>query len=242
MKADPLGSRLLIGETPDEQAQILRDYRTAVLDVRDKHVFKDHDARGVMLNNLVGPACVYITTLNLAAWGGDKAPLLGRILDIQDLNYVQTGLDDLFRAAKLYFLVDSQFQIENCLRRLLRILEPANKSHSFYKIGGHVLKACGLADGGSRFQRLYCPAVIRNSLHNNGVHNQDSINYEIDGVKYEFIDGKRVMCAKLEYVVHALRQSLSVVEEIVSSAASRRIDWIEDPFAKQRADGKCLPA
>jgi hypothetical protein len=141
----------------------------------------------------------------------------------------------LAKSSKLSLVLLGQFQVENCLRNIGMALGNEMSGTGFFAIAQPVLKHVGL---GHYLNILNVGALIRNSLHSNGIHHgykrSDTV-VDVDGVCYEFIQGQRVQCADWEHIAHALDASVSVLEEVFNTAAVSSISDIVDEYAWEMA-------
>ena len=222
-----------------EQAdRVLRLYQQAT-DIRDKHSAADSDTRRVSLNNVAMAANAATTTLRLMDWakrGGDG--VLIQALGLAKPEYINPVAEDLLRSSRLFLLVESQFQIETAFRNVLLALgKPATKQ-GFYNVAEAVLQATALPDPGTRLRILNVPALLRNSMHSNGIHHgwkgADTIE-SIKGVEFRFEHGKRVQCGSWHHIVTALSASLEIVDEVFGSSTVKQISAIPDAYAEQKA-------
>lgn len=224
-----------------QQADRVYGLYQQVADIRDKHGAGDTDARRVNLNNVMMAANAATSTLRLMAWakqGGDV--VLIQALGLAKPEYINPVAEDLLRSSRLFLLTESQFQIETLFRNiLLALAKPAGKQ-GFYNVAKDVLAAAGVADPATKLRILNVPALMRNSMHANGIHygwkGSDTIEV-IKGVEFRFEHGKRVQCGSWYHIVTALSASFEVVYEILGSAAVSALGVIPDAYAKQAALG-----
>ncbi len=192
--------------------------------LRGSFRYSDQDARALALNNVIMTAEGAVMTLNLLhVWqtGGTE---LGRqittLVGISPTTRKQGDLDRGCRSmsynARFALLLICQFQIENCLRNIGRELglEPLIGS-GFYKTAKAVVTS-RLGLSADRLDTLMVAAMIRNTLHSNGIHNSHfgDKTTVIDGVAYEFLVGKKFQCATWGHVAHALEGSIGVLDEV----------------------------
>ena len=146
-------------------------------------------------------------------------------------NGVKFAGETLNKCSKLSLLVLAQFQIENCLRSLARDINICVYNLGFYKVAQKLLVELGIKR--DRLEILNTPALLRNSLHKNGIHTGyggKNTLFVIDGVKYEFLDGKRVQCATWEHTAHALEASINILDELFHT---NKVLALPDPIIDQ---------
>jgi len=140
----------------------------------------------------------------------------------------------LQKTSKLSLLLLGQFQIENCIRSIVRNLKIVDKSIGFYKVAEKLITELNMSH--YDLETLNTPALIRNSLHSNGIHHSigkqaKTIKIEIDGIEYKFVDGEAVHCASIEHVAHALEGSLCILEKVFNHPIVKTLpDPIEDEY------------
>lgn len=95
-----------------------------------------------------------------------------------------------------------------------------------------MLRAAGLPQGSHEHKVLYALADIRNSFHNNGIHDAGDLRVAIDGIDFEFTKGQRVECASFTHVIVAVDANADVLRKILLSETIGGIaESIRDPFA-----------
>ena len=106
----------------------------------------------------------------------------------------------------------------------------ANKS--FFKLANTLLGRLNLPGD---LHTLNTPALIRNSLQGNGIH--DDLGHPpapiqtISGMTYEFLDGVKVSCATVAHVAHALEASIDVLGRIFHTPEVLALSYVYDPYA-----------
>jgi hypothetical protein len=144
---------------------------------------------------------------------------------------VRRAADILEKASKLSLALLGQFQIENCFRSLARELRVGAPRQGFYTLAEALVQRLGLDQG--HLDVLNVAALIRNSLHTNGIHygyqGQDTVT-AIEDVTYEFRHERRVQCASTAHIAHALEASTGVLEDVFRSA---EVMALADPVIDQ---------
>ena len=161
---------------------------------------------------------------------------------LSDPNYINLVAEDLLRASRLHLLVESQFQVETLFRDILLVLEKHPSKPGFYQVAAELLNVVGIGDSGVKLGLLNVPALMRNSMHTNGIHHgyqgRDTVEV-IDGIEFRFEHGKRVQCGGWHHVAIALTESISLVDEILSAPRVAGLDRIPDECAVQRSAEEC---
>ena len=178
-------------------------------------------------------------TLRLLSWakqGGDN--LLIQALGLAKPEYINLIADDLLRSSRLHLLIESQFQIEAAFRNVLAALGKPAGMQGFYKVVETTLAATGVADAQVKARILNVGAMMRNSMHSNGVHHgwKGTNTLEIiHGVEFRFDNGQRVQCGSWIHIITALSASFEIVGEVFASAPVVAIQDIPDTYALQIA-------
>ena len=136
----------------------------------------------------------------------------------------------LHRTSKLSLIVLGQFQIENCLVLISKAIG-IKLRNGFYNISKDLLDELGLNK--DKIDVINTGALIRNSLHSNGIHHGFSgsdFSSKIDGINYKFKHGKKVSCATYPHIAHALEGSLNVLDEIFNTAKVMSQATLEDQY------------
>lgn len=224
-----------------EQANRVDTLYQRVGDIRDRNSSSETDARRVNLNNVMMAANASMATLRLLDWakqGGEGVLIIG--LGLAKPEYINPVAEDLLRASRHFLLLESQFQTETLFRNILLSLgQPADKQ-GYYNVSRDVLSAAGLSDLDRKLRVLNVPALMRNSMHSNGIHHgwkaSDTIEV-INGVEFRFEHGKRVQCGGWYHIVTALVASFDVVDELLGSKPIKQIAEIPDRYSKQANTG-----
>ena len=205
-----------------ECVKSLIDYCTRII---EKHKYPDIDTRTAALVNVrfVGYSTCAIANF-LDSWSKEDRivrQVIPSLIGLTDVNEKSVKLmgDSLHKSSKLSLILIGQFQIENGISNISEILGISSGSKGFYNKAKMLIDHLGF--GSDKFETLYTGALIRNSLHSNGIHHgYKGKSYHITlkgGVQYDFDDGKKVSCASLPHIAHALECSLEVLDEIISS-------------------------
>ena len=216
-----------------DQARCVSSLVDRCTTVRERFGYSDQDARGLVLNNIrfIAYGCQMILNL-LDSWAniGPNNLDFNRILGIKiarPKDY-DVALNALSKNNKLTLVLLGQFQIENCLRSLARELKSKDTGQGFYLLASGLLASVGL-NGQQRMDQLDVPALIRNSLHANGIHKGHQgkdTRVPIGVVEYEFVNGQSVHCATTEHIAHAVESSVNILAEVF---ATEKVAALPDP-------------
>ena len=205
-------------KTYKEKAECVKSLVDNCFKLKNNFNFPLEDIRNQTLNNIEKIAVINLSKLNfLDSWvigGVQQKYFIRRLIGLLDDNMSQDVLRGWDKISKLSFVLLCQFQIENCVSTL-------NKSLSLKSRGGFYNEAEALILFLSLPKRclkmLNVPALIRNTLHNNGIHNssnQQKFCIIIRSVNYSFSPGRHISCATWEHIAHVLENSVVVLERI----------------------------
>ena len=206
-------------------------------EIKDTFGYSDQDARSLVCNNIRVISYSNVLLLNLLeSWViGDEMvrSFIPQVIGLQKPTEKQVAVAGrtLHRSSRLSLVLLAQFQIENCIRSIVRELGIVDRSTGFYSVAKKLISELSLPD--SDLDILNVSALIRNSLHSNGIHHSigkqaKSIETEIDGVMYKFVDGEAVHCASVEHIAHAIENSMSILEKIFNNP---QVEAMPDPIA-----------
>ena len=225
-------------KTVGDQADRVHRFYQHVCDTRDKHPAGFTDVRRNSLNNVAMAANAGVTTLRLIDWatrGGE--PVLVAALCVKP-EFLKLVIEDLLRAARLFLLVESQFQIEAAFRTILVALGKPVEQQGFYNLAKAVLTEACVDDSPTKLRVLNVPALMRNSMHSNGIHHgyKGASTVEVvSGIEFRFEDGKRVSSAGWFHIVTALTAAIDVVDMVFTSPAVAAFNELPDDYSQQRA-------
>ena len=231
-------------ENPDAtfelQANRLFAFYDFVGEIRDKLDYVAPDTRHVNLNNIMMAANASVATLRLMHWVNlNGEAIFIEALKISKPEYINLVVEDMLRSSRLFLLVESQFQIEALLKNILHEMKIPVKKDGFYNVAELILKETSINDGEKKLKILNIAALMRNSMHANGIHygykKTDTIEF-IDGIEFEFINEKRVQCGSWFHIVTALTASMKIVEEILVSPKVSSMKLVPDMYAKELAN------
>lgn len=234
----------------EEQGLQIEDIRTVLSSIRAAHTYQDKDVRSVCINNLDSFCTNARFMLSmLHKWTGVgsieiKHGLQTFVLEPKEIIPYIIGLSTVNNATvkqagwiidkstKLSFVVMFQFQLEHCLTLILKAVYP-NARFSGFK-GLLVALHQNQLITASEKDELYVPAMIRNSLHANGIHhdrNGGNSAVSINGYTYNFDHGKHVQCAGYSHIANCLENSALILSRILAHPAVVAVSFIPDAYA-----------
>ncbi len=205
------------GDSATLCAELAREFN----ELADSLGLPDQDARSVALRNashLAGAATMILNVLDVGTRSSedDVRALLGLVE-----GSTQVAADDLEKFARIGMVTLVQFQIENLLANLVRALGPMPR-RAYSQLVDQVLELTVRSTRRAR-TALLTPSWIRNTLHNNGIHEGPEARVQVHGHSFRFRNGRRFSQAGWGEVVHALRAELRTLERIMSSPRVERI-------------------
>jgi hypothetical protein len=144
-----------------DQANRVQALHESICDLWDALGKGEPDARHVNLNNICMATNAALGTLRLwhaavADEGKGLAVMLG--CEQSHLNMIQ---EDMLRAAKLFLLLEFQFQTETLYATVTKAVGASPAKMGFYNIAKATLEAVGLADADAKLGILTVPAKMR---------------------------------------------------------------------------------
>jgi hypothetical protein len=98
----------------------------------------------------------------------------------------------------------------------------------YWKVTERMKKSLKLTD--DQFKILNVPAVVRNSLHNNGYHLKENFEVDIRGKLYKFQKGKQVNFSGWDNLYIIFDELLDVIVFIIESAKVKQLTKIPHAF------------
>lgn len=191
------------------------------------------------LNNIMMAANAAVATLRLMFWASTQGEVvMTQALRLSKPEYINFVAEDLLRSSKLFLLLETQFQAETLFKNILREFGSPATKQGYYNIAEAVLLATGIPNPKDKLKILNVPALMRNSMHANGIHHgwKGTSTIElIDGIEFRFEDGKRVQCGNWVHIITALTATMQIVEEVLASQAVTSLKLIPDTYAVELA-------
>lgn len=154
-------------------------------------------------------------------------PVVMSILGITNVADLKSCLCDLNRNAKTSFVTMVQFALENMIEQVLSSIPGENGFNNFSQSSRRLIKVTGLSNAKDKYELIFVPARMRNSLHAGGIHKKSNISVVIDGKEYLFERNKRVSCASWSHLMHAFYNGLDVYEDMLLSTVVKGVRKIE---------------
>jgi hypothetical protein len=136
------------------------------------------------------------------------------------LHIITNKISDYLR---LSLAANFQFRVENLFANLIAELSQEKVPRDYLQKASALLNILSLEGSERKLDRLKVLQFIRNSLHNNGYHYNNSFRITIDDLTFHFVKGGMVRCAGWQHVIVAIEASLLVIEEILNSPQVKAI-------------------
>jgi len=216
-----------------ERADRFVDLRLKVREIKNKQTTNNRDVRNAGLNNCSWAMATAIMTLELLSEyeKGEVDDDFMRKLFKLKRGDVKTFLETYAIFARFGFQTMIQFQIENMFKNILAKLTNAPPPQTYYKIVQELIQTLSLQNPQDKIDKLNVIAMMRNSLHSNGIHTKESKTVIINGHKYEFIQNQTVTCSDWAEMHFALNEVLKIIDEILDHSDITAItDVIPDQY------------
>lgn len=133
---------------------------------------------------------------------------------------------------RLGLVMFPHFKLENLLGSLLNNIS-SKKICSLGETFNELSKEINLSDIPKKAEIIKAFSSIRNSLHNNGIHNKESFSVKVGKFNYEFLKGEAVQCASLEHCITLIQAITDIIESVLASKKIREINGIiPDTYAE----------
>lgn len=149
--------------------------------------------------------------------------------DVIGIGYDEQDYWEEFQVtSKISYLTLSHFVIENFFKTLLAEIDTTkNPPSGFYKLSKALLEKITISDKDRKLEILNTMAMIRNSMHNNGIHvplppAPDSQTITIGSTSFQFVKGQQTSI-KESHMIDLINGVVDVLEEILNSQEVTRL-------------------
>lgn len=116
------------------------------------------------------------------------------------------------------YLTSFMFQVEVFLERINGVLPNITSDQGYKKLVKHILKELGMTQvDNEKYRVLYFPALVRNSLHMNGIHMDTDDNGKIQKIQFSFKNKQLVKHAGWRHIYFFCDKILDVIQEILKN-------------------------
>ena len=130
-------------------------------------------------------------------------------------NQISVKIQKLDILNRRSYLTALMFEVEVFLKKISETL-PEGELQGYEQLVKHVLRELGiLTNDSEEFRKLYYPAIIRNSLHNNGFHEGKKYEGKIKGIPFLFEDKQQTKHAGWRHVYFFCIGILEMMELII---------------------------
>lgn len=132
---------------------------------------------------------------------------------------------------RLGLVIFFHFKLENLLGTLLTAISN-KKCNSIVQTFTELSNEIGISDIDKKVKIIKSFSSIRNSLHNNGIHNHKSFSVKVGALHYEFIEDGVVQCASLSHSINLIQAITGLIDEILNTEKVRsHKEMIHDTYA-----------
>lgn len=138
---------------------------------------------------------------------------------------------EIREGAKLNLVLAWMFQIDHFLGRVgleLRYFESVKKT-SFPHL--ELFTWLGITNPLPPAKALRILQTIRNSLHNNGLHEGNSMTFSLLDRKYAFLNGQPVLCAGWDDLIPLLDSSIDTIGQVLRAERVKKMQATKEPYA-----------
>jgi hypothetical protein len=196
--------------------------------------FKDQDARLVALSGMqeaVISCAFWLRTYDtMCKKSKDKSMILeytGSHLSLEKTEKI------MLKEIRLGLVIFFHFKLENLLGILLNII--SNKKlqgilNTFTELSQEI-KIDGIKIK-KDIEIIKSFSSIRNSLHNNGIHNKETFSVKVGALNYDFIKDGVVRCASIDHIINLIKEITDIVDEILNTDKVKGLkEMIHDTYA-----------
>lgn len=200
--------------------------------------YTSQDARMVALDSIqisISAVCMWISARNTLA---NEYTHENKFDESKFLKSVGSGVsisqteEIMFTHLRLGFMTLAHFKIDNLFQNILKHLNSLPTRIVYWNLTDKILEICSISKTGAEKDRLTAFANLRNSLHGNGIHRNNSLNLTINGTVFDFVKDSRVECAGWNHIVILLESNIDILKQILLSSIVTNIRTeIVDDFA-----------
>lgn len=222
-------------------AECIKNLADICASIIERHKYSDEDIRTIAFANMRAVAYSSLGIANLLdSWciGDDQIKqVIPRLLGMTEITTRSVKLmgDVMAKGEKLKILLLFQFQIENLTRALSKVLGIGTDDGGFYDKTKRLIEF--LKMDSRNIDELNVGALIRNSLHSNGIYygyRGQNFSITIQGVDYNFIHKNKVSCASMPHITHVLENSLKILDQILNCPEIKKLSAeIHDEYRLQ---------
>jgi len=114
-------------------------------------------------------------------------------------------------------LSNFMFTTEVFLKKVNEALSNKYSANSYKELVKHVIKQLKIKNTkNEKYDILYLPALVRNTLHYNGMHTENNTNGKIDGYLFKFVKNESVAFVSWRHIFFFCDHILDVLDEIMT--------------------------
>lgn len=194
-----------------------QNLQTKTRDLNAKMNYNQSDKRRGSLQSLMKiPMWTYMEIERFLPYvNGNTTELMQKFnLDEHDSILFAKSIDIFIKAA---FLTLFMFQVESLLKMIRNNLPNTSSNDSYGKIAEDVVRITHPTNWQQQLDVLRTPALIRNCLHNSGVHNKPSVSLIVNGRTFSFVQNQMFGNAGWDNLYFVIDELVNVLDEILTS-------------------------
>lgn len=204
--------------------------------LRDTLPYPDHDVRHVMLGGIQRIVAGYGMGLNSMIFNRSQEQVIESLGESnQPPDELRKAVEDAWRwgiSILFHFRIDSLFS---------SLLYAARQTPSpqFRQKAEALVRFAALASPDAQIGRLLALSYIRNSFHNNGIHQNAPLQIELGGTWFNFVRNEPVQCASWAHMFVVMDAVADVLSDLLhSNAVSELPQPIPDAYAEALRAGR----
>jgi hypothetical protein len=151
-------------------------------------------------------------------------------IGIKEISELPNIKEWMWKPIRVGFITHINFRLENLLRNILFEICPITKDRIIFIEILSKLQEEGLLINTDK-QQLKVLSVIRNALHNNGIHKGSTETISIYGITFDFINGNLINCASWFNILISLNRVIEILTCVLLDQRITNANFIIDKAA-----------
>ena len=187
-------------------------------DIIEEHDYPKKDVRRQSLTNCRSYALVAYFFLNImfAHKNGIITEKISSVVFNLKLKLAYIVFEDFDHFVQLGYVTNFMFQVENLFKSILVKLEKKDPPKNFFCITKHLFEIISISEKEKKKDIIKAASWIRNSLHSNGTHTNETKTIDVAGIPFEFKNGDAVSCASWSHLHLVTNEILTILDEVIS--------------------------
>lgn len=208
-----------------ETNDLLVPLQSLLYDAYKNSGYSDKDARGVVFLNCSTDISVIIMFMNTFVNLQEKSfppPVFEKLFG-QHTGEMQNAVNFANSFLRLGLVLMFVFRVENMMANILSKLDPSVSHRAYSKIVNRLFDKISISDKDRKKDILHVLAHMRNAIHSNGIHNNESIAIPIGNYTFTFEKGKIVTCLDWGAIPLAIQEIVKILQEIIQTQEVKAI-------------------